>query len=392
MEIGYSKDQRRFRDEVREYFEDLMTPRVKEALASVEVAGGSAYRDVIRQIGRDGWLVVSWPEEWGGRGLSRIESYIFFDETQRLGVPIPSLTTNTVGPTLMRHGTDEQRERFLPGIARGDIHFSIGYSEPEAGTDLASLRTRATRDDDEWVVDGQKMWTSLIHHADYVWLAARTDPQAPRHRGISILIVPTDAPGFSWTPVPTLREGFTSATFYDGVRVPAANLVGEENRGWQLMTQQLNAERVGIASAGVVRARLDDVTNWARRTETASGARVLDVPWVRSHLARVHAGAAHLELLNWKLAWSAGEGIEDPASASALKVYGTEFYVEAYRLLMEVLGEDAMLADGSPGAAVADSVEKAMRWSVLATFGGGTNEVQREIIATTGLSLQRAPR
>jgi alkylation response protein AidB-like acyl-CoA dehydrogenase len=392
VHIAYTKEQERFRAEVREYFGHLMTPSVRAALASVEQAGDSTYRDVIRQIGADGWLTVSWPRELGGRGLSRIESYIFFDETQRLGVPIPFLTTNTVGPTLMRFGTDDQRERFLPGIARGDIHFSIGYSESGAGTDLASLTTRAVRDGGEWVVDGQKMWTSLIHHADYVWLAVRTDPEAARHRGISILIVPTDAPGFSWTPVPTLREGFTSATYYDGVRVPGQNLVGAVNDGWRLMTQQLNAERVGIASAGVVRARLDDVTKWAEQTRTTSGARVIDQPWVRSHLARVHVGVAHLELLNWKLAWAAGEGVDDPAGSSALKVYGTEFYVVAYRLLMEVLGEDAMLADGSPGAAVGESVEKAMRWSVLATFGGGTNEVQREIIATAGLSLPRSPR
>jgi 3-oxocholest-4-en-26-oyl-CoA dehydrogenase alpha subunit len=390
MHLAYTQEEERFRAEVRDYFERLMTPEVAEALRSIEDEGDSTYRDVIRQIGQDGWLTVSWPTEYGGRGLSAVESYIFFDETQRLGVPIPFLTTNTVGPTLLHNGTQEQRERFIPGISGGDIHFAIGYSEPGAGTDLASLQTRAVRDGDHYVVNGQKMWTSLIHHADYVWLAVRTDPDAKKHKGISILIVPTDAEGFSWTPVRTLGGGFTSATYYQDVRVPAENLVGEENQGWQLITSQLNAERVSLSSAGVVQRRLDEVRAWAQQAKLPDGSRVIDQEWVQLNLARVRAKLEFLMLLNHKLAWSATRDDVSPADASAVKVFGSEFYIEAYRLLLEVLGQDGLLESGSPGAPLRDSIERMMRSALILTFGGGTNEVQRDIIATLGLGMPRS--
>ena len=391
MYLAYTREQLRFRDEVREYFEKLMTADVQEALAAVDQGADSAYREVIAQIGRDGWLTVHWPAEYGGRGLSRVESYIFFDETARLGVPIPVLTTNSVGPTLMRYGTDEQRARFLPGIARGEIHFSIGYSEPAAGTDLAALRTRAVRDGDDYVINGQKMWTSLIQHADYVWLAVRTDPTASPHHGISILIVATDADGFSWTPIPTLRGGFTSTTYYQDVRVPAANLVGRENGGWQLITAQLNAERVAISPAGVVTRKLDEVCAWAAATTGADGRRIIEQDWVQLNLALVRAKLEYLSLLSWQVSAASGDAV-DPAEASALKVYGSEFYIEACRLLMEVVGADALLRRGSRGAFLHDSLEAAMRWNLVMTFGGGTNEVQREIIARAALDLPRPPR
>jgi 3-oxocholest-4-en-26-oyl-CoA dehydrogenase alpha subunit len=392
MHLAYTPEQERFRAEVREYFEGLMTPEVQESLSSLEDAEDSSYRDVIRQIGQDGWLTVAWPEEYGGRDLSAIESYIFFDETQRLGVPIPFLTTNTVGPTLMHYGTEEQRQRFIPGIARGDIHFAIGYSEPGAGTDLASLTTRAERDGDHYVINGQKMWTSLIHHADYIWLAVRTDPDAKKHKGISIIIVPTDAEGFSWTPVHTLGGGFTSATYYQDVVVGVDNLVGEENQGWQLITTQLNAERVSLSSAGVVQRKLDEVRAWAQQTKLPDGRRVIDQEWVQLNLARVRAKLEYLFLLNHKVAWSATQGQINPADASAVKVFGSEFYIEAYRLLMEVLGEDAVVRKGSPGAVLRDSLERSMRSTLILTFGGGTNEIQRDIIAMLGLGMPRAPR
>lgn len=393
MDLAYTPEQESFRQEVRSYFEELMTPETRQALRNVEsTEGEQAYKDVIRQIGRDGWLTVAWPEEYGGRDLSAIENYIFFDETQRAQVPIPFLTTSTVGPTLMHFGTDEQRQRFLPGIARGEIHFSIGYSEPEAGTDLASLQTRAERDGDHYVINGQKMWTSLIHHADYVWLAVRTDPEAPKHKGISMIIVPTDSEGFSWTPVNTLGGGFTSATYYQDVRVPVDNLVGEENEGWKLITTQLNAERVSLSSAGVVTRKLDEVRAWAQQTKLADGRRVIDQEWVQLHLARVRAKVEYLWLLNHHVAWSATNGSINPGDASATKVFGSELYIEAYRLLMEVLGANSVVKEDSPGALLGADLERAIRSTLVLTFGGGTNEIQRDIISMLRLGMPRAPR
>jgi hypothetical protein len=387
MRIAYTPDQERLRLELRGYFGELMTPEVRAALAGGDddLGDGQAYRSVVRQLGRDGWLALSWPEEFGGRGGSALDQLIFTDEAATARVPVPFLTINTVGPTIMRFGTPAQKEFYLPKIAAGEIHFSIGYSEPEAGTDLASLRTTAVRDGQEYVINGQKMWTSLIQYADYVWLACRTDPAADRHKGLSIIIVPVTAAGFSWTPVPTVAGVVTSATYYSGVRVPLSSLVGEENQGWPLITNQLNHERVALTSAAPVLAALADVRDWAASVRQADGRRVIDAEWVQLNLARVHAKAEFLKLLNWRVA-SAG-GVLGRADASATKVFGTEFAVEAYRLLMEVLGARGVVRSGSPGEMLAGRIERAHRAALILTFGGGTNEVQRDIIAAAALGL-----
>jgi alkylation response protein AidB-like acyl-CoA dehydrogenase len=387
VHIGYTPEQEHLREELRAYFAGLMTPSLREELNPVdgEYGDGTAYRDIVRKLGADGWLTLGWPAEFGGGGRSAVDQLIFTDEAAAAGVPVPFLTLNTIGPTIMRFGTPEQRAFYLPRIAAGEIHFSIGYSEPEAGTDLASLRTRAVRDGDGYLINGQKMWTSLIQHADYVWLACRTDPDAPKHKGLSILVVPTDTPGFSWTPVRTVAGPSTSATYYSDVRVPASALIGTENQGWPLITNQLNHERVALTSAAPVITALASVTEWARET----GA--IEHEWVRTHLARVHAKAEFLKLFNWRFA-SDPQGSPGPAAASATKVYGTEFAIEAYRLLMEVLGANAAVRHGSRGALLHGRIERMHRAALILTFGGGTNEVQRDIIAFAGLGLPAARR
>ncbi len=392
MRIAYTPEQERLRRELRAYFGTLMTAEVRAALAGGDgdYGDGQAYREVVRQLGRDGWLTLSWPAEHGGRGGTRLDQLIFTDEAAVARVPVPFLTINTVGPTIMRFGTPEQRSLYLPRIAAGEIHFSIGYSEPEDGTDLASLRTVAVRDGEEYVIDGQKMWTSLISCANYVWLACRTDPAAERHRGLSIIIVPTSAAGFSWTPVRTVAGVTTSATYYSSVRVPVSSLVGEENRGWPLITNQLNHERVALTSAAPVMSALAEVRDWAASARLAGGQRVIDAEWVQLNLARVHAKAEFLKLMNAKIASS--DAVVGPAAASATKVFGTEFAVEAYRLLMEVLGANASVRAGSAGAVLAGRIERAHRAALVLTFGGGTNEIQRDIIAAAGLGLPVARR
>jgi alkylation response protein AidB-like acyl-CoA dehydrogenase len=387
MHISYTPEQEQLRQQLREYFAALMTPERRAGLAHAdgEYGDGVTYKEVVRQLGRDGWLALGWPAEYGGQGRSVLEQLIFTDEASIAGVPVPFLTINTVGPTIMRFGTPAQKELFLPRIAAGELHFSIGYSEPGAGTDLASLRTRAVRDGDSYVINGQKMWTSLIQYADYVWLACRTDPDAPRHKGLSIIIVPTDADGFSWTPVRTVAGVTTSATYYSDVRVPAGHLVGEEHKGWPLITNQLNHERVALTSAAPVMSALADVTDWARSTKLGDGRRVVDAEWVQLNLARVHAKIDFLKLVNWRIASTAGS--PGPAVASATKVYGTELTIEACRLLMEVLGANAEVRTGSAGALLAGRIERMHRSALILTFGGGTNEVQRDIIGAAALGL-----
>ncbi len=386
MYLDLTPEQRVFRDELRAYFARVVTPDLFEELADGE-GGGPAYTRILRQLGRDRMLGIGWPEEYGGQGRGAIEQFLFSDEVQRAGFPLPFLTLNTVGPTLMKYGSEEQRREFLPKILAGELQFAIGYSEAEAGTDLASLKTRALREGDEWVIQGAKMWTSLANFADYVWLAARTDPAAPKHRGISVFLVPTSAPGFRCTRIRTIGGVTTNATFYDGVRVPAANLIGGENNGWSLITGQLNHERVSLMNVGPLARMLDEARTWAQQTKRADGRRVIDVPWVQANLARVHAKLEVLRLMNWRQAWALEHADLHLADASAVKVYGSEFYVEAYRLLLESFGALGAVQDGSPGAVIQGRVERMYRNALILTFGGGTNEVQRDIIAMAGLGL-----
>ncbi|MGV0746989.1 acyl-CoA dehydrogenase [Mycolicibacter heraklionensis] len=390
MQISYTPAQEELRSELRSYFTTLMTPERREALSSTqgEYGTGNVYRETVAQMGQDGWLTLSWPKEYGGQARSPMEQLIFTDEAAIAGAPVPFLTINSVAPTIMAFGTEEQKKFFLPKIAAGELHFAIGYSEPGAGTDLASLRTTAVRDGDDYVINGQKMWTSLIAYADYVWLAARTNPEAKKHRGISMLIVPTTAEGFSWTPVHTMAGPDTSATYYQDVRVPVTNLVGEEHAGWKLVTNQLNHERVALVSAQPIFLALEEVREWAQNTKDAHGNRIIDSQWVQLNLARVLAKAEVLKLINWELA-SADKAAPSPADASAAKVFGTELATEAYRLLMEVLGTAATVRQDSPGALLRGRVERMHRACLILTFGGGTNEVQRDIIGMVALGLPR---
>jgi alkylation response protein AidB-like acyl-CoA dehydrogenase len=389
----YTPAQDELRAELRQYFRGLMTDEVRAALEADTTEGGDLARDLFRRMGADGWLGLGWPKEFGGRGATALEQFIFFDEVQRAGAPFPFVTVNTVGPTLMRFGTDEQRAAFLPGILRGEIVFAIGYTEPEAGTDLAALRTKAVRDGDEWVIDGNKVFTSGGDRSDYIWLACRTDPDAPKHRGISIIIVPTHSPGFSATPIRTVGGVATTATYYGGVRVPLNAVVGEVNEGWRLITNQLNHERVGLAALGGRTEQLyAEVVRWCAATTSPDGGRLIDVPWVQHDLARCHARLEAMKLLNWKMAAAIGAGELGPADSSAAKVYGTECQVEVYRTLTAVLGALGPVPAGQPGAVLHGEAERGNRAAQINTFGGGVNDVQRDIVAYAGLGMTRARR
>src|SRR3954464_4237598 len=395
MHIALDPEQVALKEELQGYFGALVTPEVRAGLASATGEFGEAgvYKAVIKQLGTDGWLGIGWPEEWGGQNRSMIDQLLFPDVAADFGVPIPYLTLNTVGPTIMRYGTEEQKQYFLPRILAGDLHFSIGYSEPGSGTDLASLKTKAVREGDEWVINGQKMWTSLIQYADWIWLACRTDPDLPRHKGLSMILVPADAAGFSYTPVHTVAGVSTSATYYEDVRVPASNLVGELNGGWPLITNQLNHERVSLTSAAPRAMSLKLVREGAQQTKDPDGSRVIDTEWVQIALGRAHAKIQALTLINWKLASDADQGVPlSPAEASATKIFGSELATEVYRSLMEVIGPNAALTGASDGAVLAGRIERSYRSALVMTFGGGTNEIQRDIIGYVGLGLPAAKR
>jgi alkylation response protein AidB-like acyl-CoA dehydrogenase len=391
--LAESPEQQELRMRLRAYFADLLTPEVRRDLG-VAGEGSPEFRRIIRRLGADGWLGLSWPVAYGGQGRPATDQFIMFDEIQRAHAPFPFVTVNTVGPAIVAHGTDGQKAAYLPGILAGELNFAIGYTEPEAGTDLASLRTSAVRDGDEWVINGNKVYTSGANQADYIWLACRTDTEVPKHKGISIIIVPTSAPGFSWTPITTVGDVKTTATYYTDVRVPVDNIVGEVNGGWGLITMQLNHERVGLAAlSGLTERLLDDVTEWARVTPAAadcSTTRMIDLPWVQIDLARCHALLQAVRLMTWKLVRAVSDNTLGPAQASSVKVFGTERVVDVYRIMQGVLGPLANMRSGSPGAVLHGELERAARAAQINTFGGGVNEIQRDLVATAGLGLTRS--
>ncbi len=382
MDIELTAGQRALQAELRAYFAGLLSDHEREVMLTDR--HGSVFREVVRRMGRAGWLGVGWPISYGGKGFGQIEQQIFVNEAARADVPLPSVTLQTVGPTLQEHGTPAQQEFFLPRILSGEIHFAIGYTEPEAGTDLAALRTTAVRDGDGYVVNGQKIFTTGAHDADYIWLACRTDQEAPRHKGISILIVDTTDPGFSWTPIITCDGAHhVNATYYSDVRVPLGMRVGEENAGWKLITTQLNHERVMLGPAGRIAAQYQRVHTWAERHD------LLGHRDVREALARTHACLRVNELLNWQVA--AVDGPVNVADASATKVFGSDRIQRIGRLLEGVVGRHGDPADPDTAALMRWLDIQAKRNLVL-TFGGGVNEIQRELIATAGLGLPRVPR
>jgi alkylation response protein AidB-like acyl-CoA dehydrogenase len=236
------------------------------------------------------------------------------------------------------------------------------------------------------------MWTSLASDADYVWLAVRTNPNVKKHKGISLFVIPMDTPGIKVLPIHVMGESDINQVFYEDVRVPATTRVGDENEGWRLITNQLNHERVTLCSSGIVERALTDVRRWAQQSKLADGSRVIDQEWVQINLARVHSRLEFLRLINWKIASQAAKGALQPADASATKVFGTEFYLEAFRLLMEILGQNSYLKETAPGAVLQSRLEHSYRGLIILTFGGGVNEVQRDLIAVFGLGMPLAPR
>ena len=390
VESGDSKNlelsaaQRALKTELRDYFTGLVTHGDHQEMGVDR--HGEKYQAMVRRMGQDGWMGIGWPKEYGGHGLGEIEQTIFANEAQRADVHLPAVTLQTVGPTLIKYGTQLQKDLFLKRILAGDVHFAIGYSEPDAGTDLASLRTTARRDGDHYVVNGQKMWTTGGHQADYLWLAVRTDPDAPKHKGISILIVDTTDPGYSWTPIITADGSHhVNATYFNDVRVPVEMLVGEENQGWRLITTQLNHERVMLGPAGRLEGLRDRVAAWA------AAAGVLDRPDVVHTLGEVTAAFRVNELLNWEVARAAAVGEISVGDASSSKVFASEQVQHLAARLAGLVHAYGDPGDPATGDLMAYLDAQAKRNLVL-TFGGGVNEVQRELIAMFGLGLPKVPR
>ncbi len=387
MDFAYPAEVEAFRQEFRRYLDSVVTPELLQEIQGGGEGGGARTREFWRRLGADGYLGLGWPKEYGGGGKSALYLHVFNYEMSYRGLPVPVVTLNTVGPALAKVGSEEQKREFLPKILRAEVEFAIGYTEPEAGTDLASLKTRAVRDGDYYVVNGQKMFTSGAENAHYVWLAVRTDPDAPKHRGISLLIVSLKSEGIEIRPFHTMAGGRTNITFYDNVRVPVSARVGEENRGWYYMTTQLDFERVAISPV----AEIERIFHSLCRAFREEGIRE-DEEWTRVTLAGMAADLNVLKVMDVKTAAMVANGEIPVYEASLLKVVSNEMRLKLCADALQMLSNRGLIRRGSPGVhldSAGRALEAQLRGGAVGLFGGGSNDIQRDIMATHGLGLPR---
>ena len=391
MKIELTKNQQKLKDELKEYFSALLNKELLSEMSDPQFfeGGGPEFKKALKIMGQDGWIGLSWPKEFGGKEFTPIEQYIFVEEIMRTGFPFPFLTTESVGPMIAQYGSDWAKETIAKSILRGETIFAIGYSEPNAGTDLASLKTQALPDKEGFKINGQKIWTSLANYADYIWLAARTNNEVKKHKGISMFIVPTDDDGFSYTPIQTLGDVTTNMTYYDDIYVSKDNLVGELNSGWNLITSQLNLERLALVNHGPVDELYHQLLSLAKSTKVDSKNALSDIDWVKSNFAKIYSGLETLKLICWKQVWGMENNVLSMTDASLAKIYGSEYFIEAYRMMMEIFGELSIIRDDSLSI-LNSRLERMYRTASILTFGGGTNEVQRDIISMAGLLMPRS--
>ena len=391
MKIELTKNQQKLKDELKEYFSALLNKELLSEMSDPQFfeGGGPEFKKALKIMGQDGWIGLSWPKEFGGKEFTPIEQYIFVEEIMRTGFPFPFLTTESVGPMIAQYGSDWAKETIAKSILRGETIFAIGYSEPNAGTDLASLKTQALPDKEGFKINGQKIWTSLANYADYIWLAARTNNEVKKHKGISMFIVPTDDDGFSYTPIQTLGDVTTNMTYYDDIYVSKDNLVGELNSGWNLITSQLNLERLALVNHGPVDELYHQLLTLAKSTKVDSINVLSDIDWVKSNFAKIYSGLETLKLICWKQVWGMENDVLSMTDASLAKIYGSEYFIEAYRMMMEIFGELSIIRDDSLSI-LNSRLERMYRTASILTFGGGTNEVQRDIISMAGLLMPRS--
>ncbi|ORA17839.1 acyl-CoA dehydrogenase family protein [Mycobacterium asiaticum] len=384
MDFALDDEQRAWLAEVRQFLRDNVTPALRAELAEhgLEFQGGelSAFR---RKIGERGWFGLNWPREYGGLGLTAIHQHLLMSEFEYWGVPGPDLTVTSVAPMIMRHGTEGNKKEFLPPIAKGEIVCAVGYSEPNAGTDLASLRTRAVRDGDEWVITGSKIWNSGAQRCTHEWLCVRTDPDAARHRGISVIMVPIDSPGIEIRPLYAWSGYRTNETFFDDVRVPVGNLIGEVNKGWTYITGALDLERGALTNAGDLRRALDDLLTLASKPRRDGSVPVHDTVF-RRRLAQAEADVEVAKLMGYEAASILDSGRIPSVEVSVEKIFTSELRQRIADLAIDLLGPDGLLAHRTIGAPLGGFFERLYRVSPLMRFGGGTNEVLRDVIAQRG--------
>ncbi len=390
MDFGFTPEQEALKKEVTEWCEQVMTP---ERIAKIESQGelmNAHDPELYEDMGKKGWLGLQWPKEYGGSGFGHLEMGIFNEVVGYYRVPMAGygLTVNIVGNSIITYGSEKLKKEFLPRIASGEILFCQGFSEPNSGSDLASLQTRAVQDGDEYVINGQKIFTTNAHFSDYVFLATRTDPNVPKHKGLSIFLVDMKSPGLSVRPLYTLGGGRVNETFFEDVRVSADYMLGEKNRGWYHMTTTLDFERSGLTTIGACRRALEDILNYAKNVKI-NGKSLTSDPLIRQKLARLETELCMSRLLSYRVASMQHRGIIPNHEASMCKAYGGELAQRIAHVGTQIMGLYGQLQMGSKYAPAQGRIEAMFRQTVAHTIAGGTNEVQRLIISGRGLGLPR---
>jgi len=386
VDFSLTPEQEAFQQQVRQFIHEHLTPELSEEVEREQYAIGPLGKKFVRLMGRQGWLGIGWPKEYGGQGRGAIDQWLFLEEMALENLPTGGLTLNSAGPTLMRVGSEQQKKEYLPKILSGEIEFAIGYTEPNAGSDLASLQTRAVREGDSYVINGQKIYTSAAHHSTHIWLLARTDPKAPKHRGLSIFIVPNDHPGVTIRPLQTMGSERSNEVFFEDVRIPAANIVGEENQGWYYVTMALDFER--LMPHARIRRHLEHLTGYAKNT-VVDGRPLIQHPQVRIALARLAVEVEVLRLFSMRCAWMIERGQVPNAEASVFKIFMSELNEHIAAAAQNIMGAYAAVRAEDSLAPIAGRMEKLYRSFPLYKFAGGTNEVMRNIIAQRGLGMPR---
>ena len=387
MEYHFSEQALAFEAEVKDFLNAEWTPELRARIGDPQTETFEDERAFRQLLAERGWLTMSWPAEYGGQERSLEEQYLFWEAMNYVGAPQATVATQQVGPTLMRFGTDEQRDRFLPPIARGEVEFALGYTEPDAGSDLASLQLRAAKDGDDYILNGTKRFTSGAHRSEYVWLATRTDPDAPKHRGVSMMLVDLKSSGITVKPIWTMPGYRTNEVYFEDVRVPTEALVGEENRGWYYAAHALDRERISIFTVSGVRAVYDQLIEWARSAGPAG--RAIEDEGIRNGLANYRIEIEVLQHLSYRILDMLKRDESPNYEASQVKVFSTEMMQRLQNFSLHAMGLYGQLEPGDPRAPIDGSASNGYMAAVMPTFGAGANELQRNIMAQRGLGLPR---
>ena len=390
MEFKFTAEDEEFRTELRAFMKTEL-PDPWEGAGRYPEDDDWDLNQVIRQkMAEKGWLTMHWPEEYGGQNASPVKSAIYNEEIAYMRAPGRDIFgVRMLGPTLMIHGSEEQKKTHLPSVAKGEIQWCQGYSEPESGSDLASLSTRAVRDGDDLVINGAKVWTTMAHRADWIMLLTRTDPDAPKHRGISFVLVDMKSPGVSVRPIINMAGGheFNQVTF-DDVRVPRANVVGDEDRGWYVAVTLLDFERSGIDYSASARRLLDDTKEFATETKR-NGVPLIEIPWVRTLMADRYTDCEVARLMAYNVAYMQSEDLIPTKEASMGKVFGSETVQRVTEAALDILGMYGTLGREDKWAPLEGRVQENWMNAFAGTIAAGTSEIQRNIIAGRGLGLPR---